>query len=173
MINRFAVGLAVLLSAAAPSGAQNADALVPALQPFAFLLGSWDAAPGRSGETGGFTFSPGAQGHVILRTNYAIYPASGGSPASRHDDVMVIAPEGDTVRAEYFDSEGHIIRYVAQPAERGHIDLMSDLVPNEPRYRLRYTANGDGSVTGAFEVAPPAKPAAFNPYLAWTARRRP
>ena len=151
----------------------NDRALVPALQPFAFLLGSWDADPGRSGETGGFTFSVGAQGHVILRTNYANYPAPSDKPASRHDDLMVIAPDGNSVRADYFDSEGHVIRYAVQTAEAGQAVFLSDLKPNEPRYRLRYAANKDGSVTGVFDVAPPGAPTTFNAYLTWTARRRP
>src|SRR5262245_51847875 len=50
------------------------DALVAALTPFAFLLGDWEAVPGRSGETGGFSFKGGAQGHVLVRTNFANYP---------------------------------------------------------------------------------------------------
>jgi hypothetical protein len=146
--------------------------LVPALKPFAFLHGDWEGVPGPSGETGAFSFKPGAQGHILVRMNFASYPASAGKPASRHDDLMVIAPDGDTVRADYFDSEGHIIRYTVRPVGPGEVVFTSEVKPNEPRYRLSYKSNGDASVAGQFEVAPPGEPESFKPYLTWTGRRR-
>jgi hypothetical protein len=146
--------------------------LVPALKPFGFLQGDWDAVPGPAGETGAFSFQPGAQGHILVRTNFASYPASAGKPASRHDDLMVIAPDGDTVRADYFDSEGHIIRYTVRAVGPREVVFTSEVKSNEPRYRLRYTSNGDASVAGQFEVAPPGEPDSFKPYLTWTGRRR-
>jgi hypothetical protein len=153
-------------------GTSAGNDLVPALKPFGFLQGDWDAEPGPAGETGAFSFKPGAQGHILVRTNFASYPASAGKPASRHDDLMVMAVDGDTVRADYFDSEGHIIRYTVRPAGPGEVVFTSEVRPNEPRFRLRYKSNGDASVAGQFEVAPPAEPEAFKPYLTWTGRRR-
>jgi hypothetical protein len=172
MMNRFAAGLVLALSLASAGAQQKGGTLVATLQPFAFLLGTWDAAAGRSGETGGFTFGAAVQGRVITRTNYANYPASADAPASRHDDLMVIYAEGDAVHADYFDSEGHVIRYVAQSPHPGEIVFVSEIKPNEPRYQLRYTANKDGLLSGAFDIAPPGSSGAFKPYLAWTARRR-
>src|SRR5471030_284484 len=61
-----------------------------ALAPLQFLLGAWEGIGDQAGATGGFTFAPGLQDHVILRTNYSNTPASAGRPASRHDDLMVI-----------------------------------------------------------------------------------
>src|SRR5262249_31724191 len=68
-------------------GTSEGNDLVPALKPFGFLKGDWDAVPGPAGETGAFSFKPGAQGHILVRTNFASYPASAGKPASRHDDL--------------------------------------------------------------------------------------
>ena len=169
--------VAVLCLAAAPSALRGAgefadEPLVAALQPFAFLLGEWDAVPGQSGETGGFTFKAAAQGRVIVRTNFASYPASAGKPASRHDDFMVIAVERGAVHADYYDSEDHIIRYVGRSPAAGQVEFVSEVRSGEPRYRLRYTANADGSVAGQFDVAPPGKPDDFARYLTWSARRR-
>src|SRR5512144_232363 len=50
-----------------------------ALEPLRFLLGEWQGEGGaKPGEaSGGFTFAPGLQGRVILRTNVADYPATG------------------------------------------------------------------------------------------------
>jgi hypothetical protein len=166
-----AVTLALLAAATVHARQDGGDTLVAALRPLAFLQGDWRAAPGRSGETGGFTFKPAVQGRVLVRTNSASYPATADAPASRHDDLMVIFVEGNAVRAEYHDSEGHTIRYATQLLEPGQVVFVSEPKPNEPRYRLRYSTNADGTLAGQFDVAPPGKPEAFAPYLAWSARR--
>jgi hypothetical protein len=145
--------------------------LVGRLKPFAFLLGDWTAVPSAAGETGGFSFTSDVQGHVIRRTNYADYPGAQGRPASRHDDLLVMAVDNDVVRADYYDSEGHIIRYVVTSPGAGQALFESEARPNEPRYRLRYTLGADGMLSGQFDVAAPDKPTVFNRYLAWTARR--
>jgi hypothetical protein len=162
------VGLALVLVLASIVAAR---AEPPAsLVPLRFLLGDWEAIPDSSGATGGFSFSPGVQDHVIVRTNYSISPAVDGKPASRHDDLMVIFEEAGTVRADYFDNEGHVIRYVAQP-KAASVVFVSEIKPSEPRYRLTYDL-ADGVLNGRFEVAAPGKPEAFIQYLAWKARKR-
>jgi hypothetical protein len=140
------------------------------LASFQFLLGQWEGVGDQAGATGGFTFAPGVQGRVIVRTNYSNTPAGGGRPASRHDDLMVIYVDAGTVKADYFDSESHIIRYVAEAAP-GAVVLVSEIKPSEPRYRLTYTRASATALNGTFEVAPPGKPDSFSPYLSWTARR--
>ena len=140
-----------------------------ALAPLQFLLGEWEGLGDQAGATGGFTFAPGLQGHVILRTNYSNTPASAGRPASRHDDVMVIYVEAAQVRAEYFDSEGHVIRYTAE-TRPGEVVFVSEINAAEPRYRLTYTRASATTLNGTFEVAPPGRPGAFARYLSWTAR---
>jgi len=155
----------------ATAQAPTETGLVSALQPLSFLIGDWDADPGQSGETGAFSFKSAVQGHAIVRTNYANYPASAGKPPSRHDDLMVIAVENKSLHADYFDSEGHIIRYHVQSPSSGQVTFVSEARSNEPRYRLRYAVNPDGTLSGRFDIAAPGKPDAFNPYLTWTARR--
>jgi hypothetical protein len=145
--------------------------LTPPLKAFAFLLGEWTAVPGAAGESGGFAFASDVQGRVMRRTNHADYPAAPGRPASRHDDLMVIAVDNDVVRADYYDSEGHIIRYVVTSPGAGQALFESDARPNEPRYRLRYALGPDGVLAGQFDVAAPDKPTDFKQYLTWTARR--
>jgi hypothetical protein len=135
-----------------------------------FLLGEWEGIGDQAGATGGFTFARSVQDHVIVRTNYSNTPASGGKPASRHDDLMVIYDDGGIVKAEYFDSEGHVIRYVAA-AQAGEVLFLSEIKASEPRYRLTYTRGSATTLIGKFDVAPPGKPDAFVPYLSWTARK--
>jgi hypothetical protein len=174
-------GLSVRVSAQSIESVAHATSLSPAarareedlasgLKSLSFLLGDWDAVPGAAGETGAFSFRSGVQGRVIIRTNYANYPAANGKPASRHDDLMVIAVDGETLRADYFDTEGHVIRYVVESPAAGQVTFLSEVKPNEPRYRLRYTANADGTLAGQFDIAPTGKTESFNPFLTWSAR---
>jgi hypothetical protein len=165
---RALLAVVLLLAACVPAARAETPA---SLVPLRFLLGDWEAIPDSSGATGGFTFSPGVQEHVIVRTNYSISPAADGKPSSRHDDLMVIYEDAGTVRADYFDNEGHVIRYVVQP-KAGSVAFVSEAKPAEPRYRLTYDVGADGILNGRFEVAPPGKPDAFTQYLAWKARKR-
>ena len=146
----------------------HADSL---LAPLRFLLGEWEALSPPSGERGGFTFSITVQDRVIVRTNYAEYPARDGRPASRHDDLMIVYVEGDRLNALYVDSEEHVIRYAVQPHGDREVVFVSESKASEPRYRLTYTASADGTLIGRFEIAAPGTDA-FKSYLSWTARRR-
>jgi hypothetical protein len=154
----------VLSSVSAP--AQNASRL----EPLRFLLGEWQGLGDQAGATGGFTFSSTVQDRVIVRTNYSNTPATAGRPASRHDDLMVIYVDGEAVKADYFDNEGHVIRYLAQP-RTGGVVFVSEVRQGEPRYRLTYSRADDTTITGSFEVAPPGQPDAFASYLTWRARK--
>ena len=108
---------------------------------------------------------------MIVRTNDSNAPAANGKPALQHDDLMVIYVEAGSVRADYFDNEGHVIRYVVD-AHGDEVVFLSELKASEPRYRLSYNRRPDGILNGRFEIAPPGRPDAFAPYLSWSARKR-
>ncbi|HZT76302.1 MAG TPA: hypothetical protein VFA27_06570 [Vicinamibacterales bacterium] len=156
----------VCLASAAPS-AQSTDALAP-LQ---FLVGDWTAVATAPGERGAFAFRFDVQRHVLVRTNEAVYDATPAHPASRHDDLMVVYAENGSVKADYFDSEGHVIRYTAR-VEPNRVVFVSDPDPHGPRFRLSYTLGANRVLNGTFEIAMPDAPEAFKPYLAWTAVAR-
>ncbi|MGB9005283.1 MAG: hypothetical protein WCB96_06130 [Candidatus Aminicenantales bacterium] len=144
------------------------------LEALNFLLGEWGATgSGSPGEASGTaTFAPSLQGQVILRSSYADYPATATAPALRHEDLMVIySPAEGTFRADYYDNEGHIIRYAVSVPEPGRAVFLSDAVSGAPRFRLTYKLEPDGLLRGEFEIAPPARPEAFSRYLAWESRR--
>jgi hypothetical protein len=85
--------------------------------------------------TGWTTLSRDLGDRVVVRRNHASYPAKDGKPASEHDDLMVLFSEGGRLRAEYFDSEGHVIRYEVQaPANR--LVFLSEPSAGGPRFRL-------------------------------------
>lgn len=168
--------LVVAALAGSSLGSSPAGAEAPKnLEPLRFLLGDWQAeGGGKPGEgSGGFSFTPSLQDRVIVRTNFAEYPANADKASSRHDDLMVLyATESGELRADYYDSEGHVIRYLGSAPAVGELTLVSEVVNGAPRFRLSYKLSGDGVLGGRFEIASPGKPESFGPYLAWTARRR-
>jgi hypothetical protein len=155
-------------------GAPALAAGPPELAPLAFLIGEWPASgAGQPGPASGRTvFAPELQGRILVRTSYAEYPAAAGRPASRHDDLMVVyAVPGAGTRADYYDSEGHVIRYVVNSPAPGQAVFLSERREGEPRYRLSYRLEPDGVLEGEFSIAPPDAPEAFKTYLSWTSRK--
>jgi hypothetical protein len=142
------------------------------LRPFAFLIGEWAASgSGQPGSgSGTAVFSLGLQDRVILRTSYAEYPPTGGKPASRHDDLMVIYASASGVRADYYDSEGHVIRYNVSSPATGQAVFLSEPVAGEPRFRLTYKSAANDALNGEFEITAPGTDE-FKPYLSWQSRK--
>ncbi len=161
-----------------PSGtfAQKPDS-AQGLSQLNFLLGDWIGdgggnVPGQG--SGGFTFSYDLQNKIMVRRNYAEYPATDSKPASRHDDLMIVygAPD-DTLRAIYFDNEGHVINYVVNvSADSQSAVFTSPPAEKEARFRLSYAPSGENSVGIKFEVAPPGQPDAFSTYISASAHKK-
>jgi len=141
-------------------------------RPFAFLVGEWTASgEGRPGSGAGTAvFSLSLQDRVIVRTSYAEYPATGGKPASRHDDLMVIYASPAGVRADYYDSEGHVIRYNVRSPTPGQAVFLSEPAAGEPTYRLTYKLASNDALDGEFEIAAPGTEI-FKSYLSWHSSR--
>jgi hypothetical protein len=94
-------------------------------------------------------------GKVLVRRN----------KAGPHEDLMVI--HGN--RADYWDNEGHMIRY-AWSADGKAATFLSDGDSAGPRYRLIYTSTSAATIFVKFEIAPPGKP--FQIYTQGKARRK-
>jgi hypothetical protein len=161
--------LAVALLVTASSWAQKDDPW----KPFQALIGDWvgegGGGPGQGG--GGFSYQFDLQGNVIIRKNYAEYPAQNGRPAARHDDLMIVYLDDASKRprAIYFDSEGHTIRYVITVLGDS---LIFESEAGEPgaHYRLTQTPAGR-LLSGKFEVRAPGE-ALYKTYIEFTARRK-
>jgi len=155
-----------------------AQSSVPNWAPFNWLVGDWvgeGAAADRGQGTGGFSFALDLQKNILVRKNWADYPATNDRTAFRHDDLMIAYQESakDPVQAIFFDSERHVIRYVASVSTDGNtIQFTSEAQPTSPRYRLTYSKNGDNALTLKFEIAPPGKPDAFTTYIEAKAHRK-
>ncbi len=141
---------------------------------YRFLLGKWvgegSGDPGQG--SGGFTFSFDLQNTILVRKNYADYPATKDRPSFSHNDLMIIYQEKGITRADYFDNEQHVIRYTVSisPDSASYI-FVSDPIASEPRYRLTNSKQGTDSIRITFEIAPPGRPDLFTRYIDAVARR--
>lgn len=166
-------GLTFLLGTM-PSAVSSAGTLPKELAPLAFLLGDWEGGgsgtPGQG--SGGTSFAPRLQDRVIVRTNFATIAATDKASASRHDDLMIIyVDDQGAIRADYYDNEGHVLRYAVTTIGEGQVVFTSEASSNAPRYRITYQAAPEGIVKGSFAMASPGKPDAFTPYLTWDMSR--
>ncbi len=153
-----------------PASPQTKSADWDALQ---FLVGEWvgEGGGGPGQGSGGFSFLPDLRDTVLVRRNRAEYPAQNGRPAYSHEDLMVVYRDGTRVRGDYYDNEGHVIRYAVQAAG-GQTVFLSDEQPSAPRYRLTYTKSGTDAVKIKFEIAPPGKPDQFAKYIEASAKKK-
>ena len=167
-----ALAVAIVLAAGAPAIAQPS---MPAAdwKEWSALVGEWEGdTTGAGAPTGSFTLAPDLQGRVLVRKSYAEYPKSDKRPASRHDDLMVLYREGDATKADYWDNEGHRIRYVATVDKGKSFTFLSDVVSGQPRFRLTYAITGQSTLSLRFEIALPNAPEQFKPYIQATAHRK-
>ncbi len=141
-----------------------------------FVLGEWTGeGGGQPGEgAGGFTLYPELDGQILVRRNRVDYPATTATPAASHEDLMVVYAEADgSLRADYWDCEGHVIHYAVEVRpDEGMIRLVSEPNPAAPRFRFVYRKIDEQHVETAFEIAPPGQPEAFSTYVEGRARRR-
>jgi len=159
------------------SNASRAQEPAKSWASFEYLIGDWvgegEGQPGQG--TGGFTFLPDLQNHILVRKSYAAYPATKDRSAFRHDDLIVVYKDSESLppRAVYFDSEGHVIHYsVTASADHKTIEFVSEVLPSNPRYRLTYFMTGGDALTLKFEIAPPGRPDSFSTYIEAKAKRK-
>lgn len=145
--------------------------LPAAWKDFAPLVGEWQADASPDGASGGFSLAPDLQDRVLVRHNFAEYPKSATRPGGRHDDLMIIYRAGDATRADYWDSEGHVIHY-AVTVDKTRFVFVSDVQAGQPRFRLTYAVTSPNALGLVFEIAPPGKPDAFAPYIKASVHRK-
>jgi hypothetical protein len=135
------------------------------------LLGSWAAEV--PGGKGWFTLEPGVQDRVLIRKNHAEYAATKDRPANVHDDLMVIYTEGDGTRADYYDSEGHVIHYrvTLTPSDKKAV-FVSEAQAGAPRYRLTYDFATKDVLDFSFDIAAPDAPGTWKTYMSAKIHRK-
>ena len=143
------------------------------------LVGEWvgdgGGQPGQA-SAGGFSFAPDLQGAVLVRKNFAEYPASKDRPAFRHDDLTIVTrgTAGNPPRATYYDNEGHVIEYTVSASPDGsRIEWVGSPQADRPRFRFTYIFTSPDALKLRFEIAPPGQPEKFSLYIEASARRVP
>jgi hypothetical protein len=125
--------------------------------PLQFLVGDWQGqGTGKPGDStaGGFTFDYDVQKHVLVRKNFAEYVSKNERGAERHEDLMVIYPENGALKAMYWDSEGHVIRYVVSSPAAGLVVFTSEAGAG-PRYRLSNKLESENTMAIQFDIQGP------------------
>jgi len=132
-----------------------------------FLMGEWigegTGDPGHG--TGEYSFVLDLDKKVLIRKSSADYPAANGRRAFSHHDLMIVYPENESLRADYFDNEGHVIHYKVQFPAVDAVEFSND------QYRLTYRKLSDSKVGIKFEIRPAGKN--FATYIDATATKKP
>jgi hypothetical protein len=140
-----------------------------------FLAGSWTGdGRGELGQgTAEATFAFELDGKVLVRRNVTSFPAQGGRPAARHEDLLTIYPEGGALKALYLDNEGHTIHYRVTALDTGvGAAFLSEPGPG-PAFKLTYRAQGAGTVFTSFAIAPKGTGEPFTVHIEGETRRKP
>ena len=143
-------------------------------KPFQFLIGDWvGSGAGKPGQgTGEFSLKFDLDNKILVRRNHnQLAPTAGQPSGALHEDLMIIyrQPANSSFRADYFDNEGHVIRYAISFAEHAAV-FESDEPGNTTKFKLIYELRPDGLLNIQFAVAAPGKP--FQTYVTGTAKRK-
>jgi hypothetical protein len=175
MKRRFALLASMALLTACVLGAQTP---APA-DPWAglrFLLGSWEAKA-----TGGMAQAQASAAYAFrleLRDHVLARHSSGGACIGledfdcQHVDLLYVYPAGNgqTLEANYFDNEGHVIHYDVSTPKPGTVVFLSDASQPGLQFRLSYELV-EGVMTGKFQIQMPGQ-TEFASYLAWSGKRQ-
>ncbi len=161
---RFILIVSVFVFIILPAKCFSQQTHKPDWKAFRFLIGEWTGEGG--GAQGGTAFKMDLDDQVMIRNNWAEYPPANGRPAVSHSDLMIIFPENNSVKAIYFDNEGHVIHYTASfSSDSSNLYLTGDVIPSSPRFRFIYTKISNDKLKATFEIAPPGKPEDFSKYV--------
>ena len=175
-MRRLVVAAFVAALISSPAVAAPAKSLGPEPAPLGFLVGGWTSGKGTVSDTGGAatgrsTFSIEAGGGALLRRDHTSLKGPDGKRAGGMDQVMLIYPEGGTLKGDYSDGT-HVIHYASAQVTPGRaVVFRSAPQPGAPSFRLTYEAAGD-VLKVRFEMAPPGG-SEFKPVAEGTMTRKP
>jgi hypothetical protein len=152
------------------------------LAPLNFLLGTWIAATGATGSSGGqivgtYTFSRDLGGHAMQRTGTVAACKGPQDFDCNHHDQLTVFPDANALAAHhssllalYLDNEGHVIYYTISLPDPHTAVFDSQGPKTMPKFRLIYHLEGTGAkavMSGKFQFAPPGSDD-FHSYLEWS-----
>jgi hypothetical protein len=135
-------------------------ALKPPLQSIAFLVGNWDQGEGKVAETGGTSkggsvISVESDGAALLRRDHTELFDKSGRPAGGFHQTMLIYPDGNTLKADYVDGEGHAIHYVSAEVVAGKSVTFTGAPGQGPVFKLTYELKAPDTLAVSFGMTPP------------------
>ena len=165
-------GLMLLLAGPAPAE----PALKPALQPLAFLVGNWDSGEGKVAETGGTSrggsiISVESDGSALLRRDHTELFDKLGKPAGGFHQTMLIYSDGNTLKADYIDGEGHTIHYVSADVVPGKSVTFNGAPGAGPLFKLTYEMKVPDQLAVTFGMTPPGA-SEFRPIATGSLKKR-
>ena len=175
-MNLFFATLALVIAGAVSLPADEKSP--PAKDPFqslSFLEGTWSAkAKGAHGVTaiGTYTFRMELGDHILARHSTSDSTAKKSATFDyQHGDLLYVFPEmpGPTLKAIYFDSEGHVLHYAVTTPTPTSVLFLSDSPPGAPQFRLMYERKGD-AMSGKFQILPPGQKDWLS-YLEWSGKK--
>ncbi len=151
------------LISALPLVAQTApNAESDPLNSLKFLQGTWDAkgvGNGGGAATGTYTLGLELGGHILARHSTSPSSCKGAVTFDcEHGDLLCIYKEerDQSLRAIYFDSEGHVSRYdVSTPNAHTVVSLSESSRPG-PQFRLMYELE-NSVMSGKFQMHMPGQ----------------
>ncbi len=154
------LALTIALAGSAIAVHAQTSKLKPELAAVAFLVGDWSAGKGVVTDTGGTStgtshISIVANGGALLRQDRTDLFDKAGKASGGFDQIMMIYPEGGTLRADYSDG-AHVIHYTQAEIRPGKSVVFSSASePGVPLFRLTYTLADAGVLAVAFGMTPP------------------
>jgi hypothetical protein len=138
-----------------------------------WIIGTWDGkAAGKPGSgTGSFSLLYSLDHAVLLRKSLSNYKQPKTAAKTHHEDFMVIYEENNHWRADYWDTERHVIHYGVSMGE-GVATFVSDKAAGQPTFRLIYKRMEKGALSVEFAIAAPGSEE-FKPYVSGICERRP
>jgi hypothetical protein len=138
-----------------------------------WIIGTWDGqATGKPGAgSGSFSLLYSLDHAILVRKSLSAYKAPQTALKTHHEDFMVVYEENNKWRADYWDSERHVIHYAITMGE-GTATFISDKTSNAPTYRLVYKRMDKGALSIEFAIASPGSQD-FKTYVSGICKRRP
>jgi hypothetical protein len=122
---------------------------------------------------GTYTFNPELKHHVLVRHSGS--PAACKGPRNYdcgHSDLLYVyeEPENQSLKAIYFDNEGHVIHCEVSAPNSTTVIFSSEQSPSGPQFRLIYELE-DAVMSGKFQIRGPGQ-AEWNSYLEWSGAKK-
>jgi hypothetical protein len=145
-------------------------------KPLQFLIGTWEAKTkgGSAGavSSGTYTFQFELKNHILSRRTNSVECKGPSDFNCEHSDLLYVYPDapGGSLKAVFFDNEGHVIHYDVSVPNAARVVFVSDSSQKGPQLQLSYELKGM-ELFGKFEIRMPGQ-AEFTAYLEWSGAKR-